>query len=243
MSEKRHVREYVDDFDKYFSERWAWSLKNSIDQHDLYMSTRARRSTNPYQGNVDLLPDFYSIERDAAQFDLEEVEWQDFFGLVWEGKKGVIARAGAPNFQGNLYYYDPDNVDDEFGYCVSEIYDAHGNQPQENIYVKTEHRGITRWIDTANAIDIRYKYIVDNHLFKDTWIEIIYEDGEVINIWGDYKTVIDTLLHQGKENFVGKILKTMNEHFIKLRDSEREEFREFYPGKTAEEMFLGDDEE
>jgi hypothetical protein len=37
-----------------------------------------------------------------------------------------------------------------------------------------------------------------------------------------------------------KVFKSMNEHFIKLRDSDREEERKFYPGKTAEEMFLGD---
>ena len=48
---------------------------------------------------------------------------------------------------------------------------------------------------------------------------------------------------------MGKTLKhvfyspTMNEHFIKLRDSDREEEREFYPGKTAEEMFLGTESE
>ena len=29
----------------------------------------------------------------------------------------------------------------------------------------------------------------------------------------------------------------MNEHFIKLRDSDREEEREYYSGKTSEEMF------
>lgn len=29
----------------------------------------------------------------------------------------------------------------------------------------------------------------------------------------------------------------MNEHFIKLRDFDREEEREYYPGKTAEKMF------
>ncbi len=37
--------------------------------------------------------------------------------------------------------------------------------------------------------------------------------------------------------------KTMNEHFAKLRNSDREEKRKFYPGKTAEEIFLGDDED
>ena len=46
------------------------------------------------------------------------------------------------------------------------------------------------------------------------------------------------MIHCGNEELVKKILKSMNEHFIKLRDSDREEIRKFYPGKTAEEMFL-----
>ena len=99
------IREYVDDYTKYYPEKWRWSLKNDPDQHDLYMRTRARRNSKYMDGtNADLLPDFYSIERDAAQFELERIEWTDFFGLVSEGKKGVIVYVGAPNYQGNLYY-------------------------------------------------------------------------------------------------------------------------------------------
>jgi hypothetical protein len=69
------IREYVDDYIKYYPEKWSWSLKNSIEQSERYMETRARKSK-------DLLPDFYSIERDAAQFELSYVEWTDFFGLI-----------------------------------------------------------------------------------------------------------------------------------------------------------------
>ncbi len=49
------------------------------------------------------------------------------------------------------------------------------------------------------------------------------------------------MLRHGKKSLVEKVFKTMNEHFIKLRDSDREEERQFYPEKTVEEMFLGDD--
>lgn len=42
---------------------------------------------------------------------------------------------------------------------------------------------------------------------------------------------------QGKNDLIEKNFKTMNEHFIKLRDSDREEERVYYPGKTAEELF------
>lgn len=116
--------------------------------------------------------------------------------------------------------------------------DAYNNQPSEDIYTKVECRGICRYIDTASVVDIRYKYIVDNHLFKDTYIELIYDDGEVIRVWSDYQELITGLLKCGKEELVKIVLESMNEHFLKLRDSDREEIREFYPGKTAEEMFL-----
>lgn len=71
-----------------------------------------------------------------------------------------------------------------------------------------------------------------------TYIELVYDDGEVIRGWSDYQELITGLLKCGKEELVKIVLESMNEHFLKLRDSDREEIREFYPGKTAEEMFL-----
>lgn len=236
---RMEVREYVDDYSKYYPERWRWELKNTNDQNKLFMRTRARRSKDCLSGrNMDLLPDFYSIERDAAQFGIREVEWTDFFGLVWKGRKGVFAMAGAPNYQGSLYYYDKEESWDDDGYSVSDQFDAYKNQPPEEVYTKIIRRGVTHWIDTAHVVDTNYKYVVNNHLFKDTYVELIYEDGEIINVYGDYKELIIGLLKCRKEEIVKKILKSMNEHFIKLRDSDREELRKFYPGKTAEEMFL-----
>lgn len=161
------------------------------------------------------------------------------FGLVWEGKKGIIAAAGASDFKGSLYYYNPnDDYADEEGYCISDEYDAYGSQPPTETYTMLTFGGVDHWIDTANVKDGTYKYVVDNHLFKDTHIELLYEDNEKIYVFDDYKNLITGLLNCGNEKLVKKILKSMNEHFIKLRDSDREEIREFYPGETAEEMFL-----
>lgn len=234
------IREYVNDYVKYYPERWRWSLKNPNEQNERYLQTRARRSLDNWGTNYDLLPDFYSIERDAAQFDFRHVEWTDFFGLTWEGEKGVHAMAGAPNYQGNLYYYVEDEDYFEARYCVSDVFDAYNNQPPSDIYSKIQWSGIIHWIDTANACDIRYKYIVNNHLFKDTYVELIYEDGESQRVYDDYKPLIDGLYRQNRMDLIGKVLDAMNEHFIKLRDSESEEIRKFYPNKTAEEMFLED---
>lgn len=240
MQNSRLIREYVDDYIKYYPDRWRWKLKNSLEQNELYMKTRARRSKELYK-NIDLLPDFYSIERDAAQFGLCSVEWTDFFGLIWEGEKGVHAYVGAPDYKGSLYYYDQDDEYDEPGYRISECYDAYEHQPPQDSYTRINWRGVNRWIDTKNVVDISYSYIVENHLFKDTHIDLIYEDGEKLTVYSEYKDLINGLLRHEKKILVEKVFKTMNEHFIKLRDSDRKEEREFYPGKTAEEMFLGDD--
>jgi len=239
MSEKT-IREYVDDYIKYYPEKWRWSLKNSIEQSERYMETRARKSKDFYGTNNDLLPDFYSIERDAAQFELSYVEWTDFFGLIWEGKKGIHAMVGAPNYEGNLYYYEEENDYDEAGYRVSYEYDAYKNQPPEEVFSRVNWGGVNHWIDTVNVKDIVYKYVVENHLFKDTHIELFYDDGEMIRVYADYQPLVDGLYRQGRMDLLEKVFKSMNEHFIKLRDSDREEERAFYPGKTAEEMFLGD---
>lgn len=160
--------------------------------------------------------------------------------MKWVGRKGIHARAGAPNYKGSLYYYIPESEYEEGYYEISDDYDAYDNQPSSEIYSKVEFNGITHWIDTANVIDAEYKYVVNNHLFKDTRIELKYEDSEIISVYGDYRGLISNMLKQGKNSLVKKIFELMNEHFIKLRDSDRAEIREFYPGKTAEEMFSGD---
>ena len=241
MRETEIIREYVEDYVKYYSNRWTWKLKDdSIEQNELYMLTRARRSREMHLNN-DLLPDFYSIEKDADQFGLSWVEWTDFFGLIWEGKKGGHAYVGAPDYKGSLYFYDPYDEYDEPGYKVSSNFDAYEHQPPGEIYTKITQRGINHWVDTKNVVDIRYKYVVENHLFKDTHIDLIYEDGGKVTVYTEYRDLVKGLLDHGKKTLVNKVFEAMNEHFIKLRDSDREEERKFYPGLTAEEMFLSDE--
>jgi len=236
------IREFFDDYCKYYPNRWSWSLSNDDGQNDLYLRTRARKSDHWYK-NKDLLPDFYSIERDADQFGLCRVKWTDFFGLIWEGEKGTLAMVGAPDYNGSLYYYDENDEYSDDGYCISDEYDSYKNTPPNDIYTKVNWRSVNHWIDTANVCDVKYKYIVNNHLFKDTYIKLNYEDGESITVYDDYQKLISGMLGQGKKSLVNQILDGMNEHFIKLRDSDREEERNFFPGKTAEEMFLKNDEE
>ena len=135
------IREYVDDYIKYYPEKWRWSLKNDCEQSKRYLQTRARKSKGLYSTNNDLLPEFYSIEKDVAQFELSHVEWTDFFGLIWEGEKGIHAMAGAPNYEGNLYYYEEEDDYNEAGYRVSYEYDAYDNQPSEDVFSKVNWQG------------------------------------------------------------------------------------------------------
>ena len=72
---------------------------------------------------------------------------------------------------------------------------------------------------------------------------LIYKDGDKLTVYSEYTDLINGLLLHGKKTLVKKVFKTMNEHFAKLRNSDREEERKFYPGKTAEEIFLGYDED
>ena len=46
------------------------------------MQTRARRSRGAFIENKDLLPDFYSIERDANQFGLNNSNQNQNFGIL-----------------------------------------------------------------------------------------------------------------------------------------------------------------
>ena len=159
MAKNTVIREYVDDYVKFYPEKWRWHLKNDTEQNDLYLRTRARRSKDHYRNN-DLLPDFYSIERDAAQFGLRSVEWTDFFGLIWQGEKGIHTYAGAPDYRGSLYYYSYDDEYEEPGFRVSSEYDAYKHQPPKEIYTRVNQQGVIHWIDTVNVVDVRYKYIM-----------------------------------------------------------------------------------
>ncbi len=170
------IREYVDDYVKFFPEKWSWGLRNSREQNELYRRTRARRAG--YRGeNNDLLPDFYSIERDADQFELSQIEWTDFFGLVWEGKKGVLARVGAPNYQGNLYYYMDDDSFAEPRYFVSDEYDAYNNQPPSEVYTRFSWNGINHWIDTANTCSVKLSITPQ----KEDWGKYEYANALRVN--------------------------------------------------------------
>ena len=67
------IREYFDDYIKYYPERWRWSLKNSDEQSERYLQTRARRSAGFYGQDKDLKPDFYSKDNVKTNYDKNQI--------------------------------------------------------------------------------------------------------------------------------------------------------------------------
>lgn len=234
------IREYVDDYVEFFPEEWTWTLKGHGEQNQRYLETRARKSPAHSYKNLDKLPFFDSLEKDANQFGLSHYEFTDVFGLVWEGKKGVHRSVGAPDYDGHLYYYTPEDEWNEEGWQVSEDYDDCNNQPPKDVYVRLSDAHSNRWVDFRNIVECDYHYMVDNHLFKDTYFTLNYGEGDELRVYGDYQTFLFAVKKSNARMF-NKLLAQIDEHFLKLRDSEREDEREVYEqqvnGKTAREYF------
>lgn len=241
------IKRYFQDYTKYFPEEWDWELSPDKESRERYMRFRARKGT--LYKDKDLGPFFDSIEKDANQFGLRIIEFTDFFGIKWKGEKGRFRYVGDADYDQHLYYSDPgpDETDDgKEGICVSDVYTV-SNPPKG--FGLVERRGVKEWIDVEDAIDIRYNYIVENHLFKDSWVVLSY-DKPITDTYGDNCESeltfdihgIAKALHDMKPELYKKLLEGVNEHFKKLQESDRQEERDFAPEKdgkflTAEEYF------
>lgn len=245
-SQSQKIRRYYSDYIKWFPEEWSWEIADE-ESRKLYMKYRARR-------DGDKIPFFNSIELDANQFDLTNVEFTDIFGITWAGKKGCHHLAGAPDYECHMYYDDSDTEDDndDTGPLVSEVVTI-DNMPDG--YAKlTRNYGIIEYIEMTGVIDIKYHYIVENHLFKDSYVSLSYSNkipegnfdwvyannNDVITVWDIYG--IAKALKEYKPDLYEKFLKEVDEHLVKLQNSEDGIIRSFAPmenGKflTARELF------
>lgn len=239
--DRKHIRRYYNNYVKYFPEQWQWSpyISSSIEEQEkwnkTYLATRARRSTSIYKNNDLNPPDFHSLERDAEQFGLRSYEFTDTFGLKWVGRKGVHKYVGAPDYEGHLYY---DSIDDEDEAEVSEIYSEFENPPESDVYQLFEGSSRNEWIDIKNLVAVTYHYVVENHLFKDTYIDLAYGEGQRERIYEEhYRTFIIALIKFNKLEILQCLFTVMDEHFEKLKNSDREDERAYWPGMTAAEYF------
>lgn len=238
--DRKHIRRYYNNYVKYFPEKWQWSpyISSSIEEQEkwnkTYLATRARRSNSVYKNNDLNPPDFYSLERDAEQFGLHEYEFTDTFGLKWVGHKGTHKYVGAPDYEGHLYY---DGIDDEDAE-ISEIYSEFENPPESDVYQLFVGLSRNEWIDIKNLVAATYHYVVENHLFKDTYIDLDYGEGQHERIYEEYyRTFINALTKFNKLEILQSIFTKMDEHFEKLKNSDREDERAYWPGMKANEYF------
>ena len=243
------VRMYFNKYNRYNSNKWVWqpyiyahqcSLEEQNAWNDLYLRCRGRRN-----GKDKVIPDFTSIEKDADQFDKREVTFTDIFGLKWSGRKGVEEEVGEPDYEGHLYYWDEEDPDYEEEEVLISDYDNYDNPPDPKVFHKFKvgyPRWRTEYIDIANIDNIGYHFVIENHLFKDSRIEIHYkgEPKEKHHRIYDCHNFVEfafALKKFGKDDLLKKLYSQIDKHFEGLKNSEREEEREYWPGCTAEEFF------
>ena len=247
------IKQYFQDYIRYFPEEWSWDLADGEENRELYMKFRARKSG--MHSDNDKHPFFDSIEKDANQFDRHHVEFTDIFGIKWKGKKGRHRYVGDADYEQHMYYW-PDKDDDEYidedVAAVSE--DVTSAEPPQG-YARLEHRGVLNYVLMDDVVDIKYKFIVENHLFKDSYVILSYkdklpqdngtmmdyEDENILLTWDIHGMA--KALKAFKPKLYKKFLTQVDKHFKALQKSKYEEERSFAPTDkkgnflTAEEYF------
>ena len=74
-----------------------------------------------------------------------------------------------------------------------------------------------------------------NHLVKDSRFTVKYDDGDRTTFY-DVRGVMLGLRHK-RPDLYELMLSEIEKHFENLRDNEREEVRDFWPGKSAKDYF------
>lgn len=243
------IKQYFQDYVKWFPEEWNWELCPGEENRELYMKFRARKCSR-YHDN-DKTPYFDSIEKDAGQFGRTHVVFTDIFGIKWEGNKGRHRMVGDADYEQHMYYWDED---DEYGEEDGEasVSDEVTAAEVPAGYTETSTRGIKHYIYMEGVVDMEYKFIIENHLFKDSYVILSYKDpitkgdewnesNDILRVWDIHG--IARGLKKFKPELYKKFLAQVDEHFKALQDSKRDEERAFAPtdkdGKfiTAAEYF------
>lgn len=218
------IHEYMSAYPYYDENKWSWDIANPNEGNKLFIRYRARKGMNK-----DKMPFFDSIEKDADQFGMRSCTFIDIFGITWKGEKGCHMVSDDPDYEQHLYYYDEES--DE--YLVSDEYTQDSPPPD---FIKLRNPRWDMWVDVKGIKTLEYKWIKDNnHLFKDSVFHVDYEDGTKLAFYD----VIGLMygLKRLRPDLYDGILPEIERHFENLRDNERPEVREFWPGMTAREYF------
>lgn len=241
---KNIIRIYMDEFTYYDKTKFHWDIHK--DPYNNFRNYRMRKLPDE-----DIMPDFSLIEKDAIRFNMYDITFTDILGIEWIGKRGVLVYSGAPDYEQHLYYFLDDAndcSDDIFGnYLVSEKYtrDNYPSFKEGYIRMKKHHERGYSYYYIKDFIGINYEYHICNHLFKYTNIKINFKNDnncekELLfgNDGKNYLEILKYLNYISRRDLINKIYCQMNEHFDKLRKSDKEEEREFAPNKRAEEIFV-----
>ena len=245
------IKLYFQDYIKWFPEEWKWDLADDEDNRKLYMRFRARKSSG--HTDNDLHPFFDSIEKDANQFGREHVEFTDIFGIRWKGEKGRHRYVGDADYDQHMYYWPNKDDEDYDGEDTAAVSDEVTASEVPEGYAEINHRGVKQYILMEDVVDVKYTFIVENHLFKDSHVILSYkdpikdsnewgdEDENIVRVWDIYG--VADALKKFKPDLYEKFLADVDRHFKALQESDREEEKEFAPtdkdGKflTAREYF------
>ena len=221
------IHEYMSAYPYYDENKWCWSIENPNKDNALFMRYRARKDRN-YR-NMDKLPFFDSIEKDANQFGMHSCTFTDIFGITWKGTKGCHMVSDDPDYEQHLYYYDDENDT----YLVSDEY-TQSSPPQDFILLQSPNW--ISWVDVRHIKSIEYKWVKDNnHLFKDSVFHVEYDDGDRSSFYDVLGVMVG--LKEKRPDLYELMLGEIDKHFENLRDNEREEVRDFWPGRSAREYF------
>jgi len=221
------IHEYMSAYPYYDENKWRWSIENPHKDNALFMRYRARKDKN--HRNMDKLPFFDSIEKDANQFGMQSCTFTDIFGITWNGTKGCQMVSDDPDYEQHLYYYDEDSD----GYLVSDEY-TQDSPPTD--FIKLRNPRWDMWVDVKGIKTLYYKWVQNNnHLFKDSVFYAEYDDGAKLSFY-DVMGLMHGLKRLRPDLYDG-VLPEIERHFENLRDNERAEVREFWPGMTAREYF------
>lgn len=221
------IHEYMSAYPYYDDSKWRWSIENPNKDNDLYIRYRARKDKN--NRNMDKVPFFDSIEKDANQFGMRSCTFTDIFGITWKGERGCHMVSDDPDYEQHLYYYDWGTDT----YLVSDEY-TQSSPPHD--FVKLQNPNWNSWVDVMGIKSIEYKWVKDNnHLFKDSVFYVKYDDGDKASFY-DVLGVMHGLKCK-RPDLYELMLVEIDKHFENLRDNERAEVREFWPGVCAREFF------
>jgi hypothetical protein len=233
------THEYLTQFTRYEPDTWKWSLCEDKESMESY-----RRFCMKREGN-DHVPEFGGIEKFLNSIGVES-DTVEIAGMKWSGVKGchVLHEEG---YDMELFEYD-DDIEDFIlsGYVDPDCKSVSGDLARlpENFVGVADYGGRKKYVDCNGIASMYYKYTIENHFLKDSFLEIKYEDGGKIFVFGH--GILD-FIRAAKERGIdiGKFKDQLNEHLKKLEDNDWNMFdKEWYEsqglrGKTADDIIDG----